>query len=70
MDSFVRSQVEELMDVNMVRHDEPGYLNEKVAPGDILLSINDQDVLHESVSKLKAMFIGEHIRVRRRRRSK
>jgi len=45
-------------------------LNEKVAPGDILLSINDQDVLHESVSKLKAMFIGEHIRVRRRRRSK
>ena len=48
-----------LCDVNMVRHGEPGYLNEEVAPGDLILSIDDVDVQQAPVTKLQTMLVGK-----------
>jgi len=43
----------------MVRHGEPGYLNEEVAPGDLILSIDDVDVQQAPVTKLQTMLVGK-----------
>ena len=51
----------ELIDVNMVRQGESGYLNEEVAPGDLILSIDDADVQQESTSQLWTMLVGKRL---------
>ena len=52
-------QVNDLVDVNFVRHDQPGYSNPAIAPGDRILKIDDMFAEHVSVDTLHSMLLGD-----------
>ena len=48
------------MDANFVRQGEPGYSNEIIVPGDLLVSINDREASKMSVFDLHSILIGNN----------
>lgn len=51
-------QVEDVVDINMVRQGEPGYSNEAIAFGDLILSVDGIDAQAVPLSKLQDMLRG------------
>jgi hypothetical protein len=54
---FVK-QVDDLVDRNFVRHDQPGYRNPKIVPGDRILQVNGRDAEHATLDALHKMLKG------------
>jgi hypothetical protein len=54
---FVK-QVNDLVDRNFVRHDQPGYRNQKIVPGDRILQVNGRDAEHATLDALQKMLKG------------
>jgi len=54
---FVK-QVNDLVDRNFVRHDQPGYRNPKIVPGDRILQIDGRDAEHAPLDALHKMLKG------------
>jgi hypothetical protein len=52
-------EVDDLVDVNSVRQGQPGYMNEGVGVGDVLLKIDDRDVSNLSFEDLHSLLRGE-----------
>ncbi len=52
-------EVTDLVDVNFVRHDQPGYSNPAIAPGDRILKVDDMFAEHVSVETLHSMLLGD-----------
>ena len=52
-------EVEDLMDMNMVKQGEPGYSNEVVNPGDLILSIDGHEAQTASLDRIHEMLRGE-----------
>ena len=52
-------EVNDLVDANFVRHDQPGYTNPAIAPGDRILKIDGIIAEHVSVETLHGMLLGE-----------
>ena len=46
------TQVKDVVDVNLVRQGQPGYLNEESAPGDLILLIDGQNALGASLQEM------------------
>jgi len=51
-------QVDDFVDINFVRHDAPGYLNDRIMPGDRILQIDGKDAQHTDLQSLKDMLKG------------
>jgi len=55
------TQVKDVVDVNLVRQGQPGYLNEEIAPGDLILLIDGQNALGASLQDmLTGAYVFEH----------
>ena len=54
---FVK-QVNDLVDRNFVRHDQPGYRNPKIVPGDRILQVDGRDAEHVTLDTLHSMLKG------------
>jgi len=54
---FVK-QVNDLVDRNFVRHDQPGYRNPKIVPGDRILQVDGRDAEHATLDALHKMLKG------------
>ena len=54
---FVK-QVNDLVDRNFVRHDQPGYRNPKIVPGDRILQVDGRDAEHAPLDELHKMLKG------------
>eukprot|EP00802_Teleaulax_amphioxeia_P003351 Tamp_03354.p1 GENE.Tamp_03354~~Tamp_03354.p1 ORF type:complete len:1136 (-),score=161.54 Tamp_03354:370-3582(-) len=52
-------EVEDLMDMNMVKQGESGYSNEVVKPGDLILSIDGHEAQTASLDRIHEMLRGE-----------
>jgi hypothetical protein len=52
-------EINDLVDVNFVRHDQPGYSNPAIAPGDRILKVDDMFAEHVSVETLHSMLLGD-----------
>ena len=52
-------QVDDLVDVNFVRHDAAGYSNPAITPGDRILKVDDMFAEHVSVETLHSLLMGE-----------
>ena len=53
-------QVDDVVDVNMTRQGEPGYTNEDIRPGDLILSVDGRDVQNVPVSELHDLLRGTY----------
>ena len=51
------TQIKDVVDVNMVRQGQPGYLNEEIAPGDLILLIDGQNAQGDM---LTGAYVFEH----------
>ena len=51
-------QVDDFVDINFVRHDAPGYLNDRIIPGDRILQIDGKDAQHADLQSLRDMLKG------------
>ena len=58
-DCCVGMQVDDLVDVNMLRQGEPGYSNEVVTPADSILSIDGRDAQWVSLPEIHNMLRGK-----------
>jgi hypothetical protein len=52
-------EVNDLVDANFVRHDQPGYSNPAIAPGDRILKIDGMIAEHVAVETVHGMLLGE-----------
>jgi len=52
-------EVVDLVDINMVKQGEPGYCNEIIRPGDLILCIDGHDAQTKSLDQLHEMLRGE-----------
>jgi hypothetical protein len=52
-------EINDLVDVNFVRHDQPGYSNPAIEPGDRILKVDDMFAEHVSVETLHSMLLGD-----------
>ena len=52
-------QVDDLVDVNFVRHDEAGYCNPHIDVGDVLFEVDGTPAQHVSIQTIHQLFVGE-----------
>ena len=52
------SQVDDVVDVNMTKQGEPGYTNEAISPGDLILAVDGRDVQRIPLSELHDLLRG------------
>ncbi|MGB1597128.1 MAG: hypothetical protein ACPIOQ_30490, partial [Promethearchaeia archaeon] len=52
-------QVDDLVDVNFVRHDEAGYCNPRIDVGDVLFEVDGTPAQHVSIQTIHQLFAGE-----------
>jgi len=54
--------VKDVVDVNLVKQGQPGYLNEAIAPGDLILQVDGRDAQRVPLHELHDLLRGACVR--------